>query len=100
MPFWSVKVSSSADWKPLEILTVALAMFALSTSETVRPESTAVDRSPSVYGVEPGVVVTTGGLATGLPFTARRSVLLAGGPSLTLKERGGGAPDGSSPVLR
>ena len=49
MPFWFVKARvSSAVAKPAEIVTVALARFALSASLTVSPVSIAVAAAFSV----------------------------------------------------
>src|SRR4051794_40462540 len=52
--------STSPVWNPVATRTLALAMFALSGSETVTLPSTVVAGSPSPYAVDPPEVVTVG----------------------------------------
>ena len=78
MPLASVKArTSSEDWKPEEMVTVADSMLVSSASVMVREESMTVAPSPSVKARVPPVLPMTGAefTLTVMPLPVRSELL-------------------------
>ena len=91
--------TSSADWKPEEMVTVADSMLVSSSSEMEREESMTVAPSPSVKARVPPALLMTGASLTAVMVTVEVTVDEESVPSLTTQEMVRFAVLGFSEVL-